>query len=116
MKIREVEEGCGFDIMVKPRCSKTRTLYQINPNFVLRQIGGEYAIIPVGDECLISNAVMIPNDSAVLLWNEFSSPRTEEEAVMRMLQDYEGSVEKIRDDVHRFVKESLSYRVMREVS
>ena len=38
--------------------------FRVNPDYVLRDICGEYAIIPVGEECLIANAVMTPNESA----------------------------------------------------
>ena len=52
--------------------------YQISEDFVLRQIGGEYAIIPIGEASSISNAVMSPNDSAVFLWKQFMEPNSEE--------------------------------------
>lgn len=42
--------------------------YRIRSGFVLREIAGEYTIIPVDSGSLISNAVMAPNDSAVFLW------------------------------------------------
>lgn len=90
--------------------------YQINPNFVMRQIAGEYAIIPVGEESLISNALMTPNASAVFLWNAFAQPNTEEQVVQAGLQAFDGPEEQIRKDVQRFVKESLHYRILMEVN
>ena len=36
--------------------------YHVNSDYLLREIAGEYAIIPVGTACQISNAVMVPND------------------------------------------------------
>lgn len=32
--------------------------YHVNSDYLLREIAGEYAIIPVGTACQISNAVM----------------------------------------------------------
>lgn len=49
------------------------TKYRVSADYLLREIAGEYAIIPVGAACQISNAVMVPNDTAVFLWNAFCS-------------------------------------------
>ena len=35
--------------------------YRINPDFILREIAGEYTIIPIGGDNVFSNAVMAPN-------------------------------------------------------
>ena len=39
--------------------------YRVSADYLLREIAGEYAIIPVGAASQISNAVMVPNDTAV---------------------------------------------------
>ena len=52
--------------------NSTQKKYQIKDGFLLRQIAGEYTIIPVDAESLIFNAMMIPNDSAVFLWKAFA--------------------------------------------
>lgn len=43
------------------------TKYRVSADYLLREIAGEYAIIPVGAAYQISNAVMVPNDTAVFL-------------------------------------------------
>ena len=90
-------------------------VFQISSDFVMRQIGGEYAIIPVGEECMFSNAVMAPNDSAVFIWKAFQTPSTAEAVVRQALEVYEGSADEIRKDVNRFVREALDCRILREV-
>lgn len=99
----------------KTNDSETEKLYQINLDYLLREIGGEYVIIPVGEECTINNAVMTPNHSAVFIWKAFQEPSTEEDVVQKALQEYEASLEIIRNDVHRFVEDSLSRGILREV-
>ena len=89
--------------------------YQISEDFVLRQIGGEYAIIPIGEASSISNAVMSPNDSAVFLWKQFMEPNTEEKVIAKVLEEYEAPEEKVEDDVHRFIQESLRRQILKEV-
>lgn len=100
--------------------TKTFTLtegqrYQVNPDFILREIAGEYAIIPVGEESIISNAVMTPNDSAVFLWKAFSEPRTIAEAVNLGATEYDAPADVIREDTMRFVRDTLAYKMLLEV-
>ena len=92
-----------------------RQRYQINPDYVLRQIGGEYAIIPVGNACLIQNAVMTPNETAVFLWKAFAEPNTENNAVQMALAEFEAPEGEIRSGVARFVQETLHYKILLEV-
>lgn len=89
--------------------------YCISPGYVLRQIAGEYAIIPVGEKGLITNAVMTPNDSAVFLWKAFLQPSTIEDVVRKGMQEYDAAEETIRNATHRFVEETLKCKILEEV-
>ena len=68
--------------------------YRVSADYLLREIAGEYAIIPVGAACQISNAVMVPNDTAVFLWNAFLQPHTISEVVAQAAEEYEAPEEK----------------------
>ena len=89
--------------------------YQISPNYLLREIGGEHVIVPVGEECVISNAVMNPNASAVFLWKAFQDPSTVDQVVQKGLQEYEVDEATLRNAVQRFVKEMLMLRILEEM-
>lgn len=90
--------------------------YQIKSGFILREIAGEYAIIPVDEASFITNAVMSPNESAVFLWKAFQHPSTIQEVVQQGLQEYEVAEEIIRASTVRFVEELLQYRILEEVT
>lgn len=106
-ELAEYLEASGFE--------EAKKVYQISPSYVLRQIGGEYAIVPVGEQCSIQNAMMTPNGSAAFLWEAFMTPSTEEDVVMKGLDRYEVPAERIREDVHRFVEETRNYGILVEV-
>lgn len=89
--------------------------YRIRSGYILREIAGEYAIIPVDEESLITNAVMAPNDTAVFLWNAFLYPSTIEDVVKKGMQEYDATEETIRNATYRFVEETLRYRILEEV-
>jgi len=88
--------------------------YRINPNFILREIAGEYAIVPVGSDNTFSNAMMAPNHTVVFLWKEFEHASTIQDIVIHAMEIYDAKEEKIRESVDKFVKEALNYQVLEE--
>ena len=89
--------------------------YRIHPDFALREIAGEYAIVPLGETQFFTNAMMTPNRTAAFLWQALSEPSTEEDVVMRALERFDGEEAEIRRDVAMFMKESLEKQVLVEV-
>ena len=69
--------------------------YRINPDFILREIAGEYTIIPTGGNNVFSNAVMAPNETAVFLWEAFQQPSTIQDVVVEAMQKYDATEEQI---------------------
>lgn len=89
--------------------------YRINPDFILREIAGEYTIIPIGDNNVFSNAVMAPNETAVFLWEAFQQPSTIQDVVVEAMQKYDATEEQIYKSISNFVKQSLEFKVLEEV-
>lgn len=89
--------------------------YRINPDFILREIAGEYTIIPIGGDNVFSNAVMAPNGTAVFLWEAFQKPSTIQDVVVEAMQKYDATEEQIYNSISNFVKQSLEFKVLEEV-
>lgn len=89
--------------------------YRINPDFILREIAGEYMIIPTGGDNVFSNAVMAPNETAVFLWEAFQQPSTIQDVVVETMQKYDATEEQIYNSISNFVKQSLEFKVLEEV-
>ncbi len=86
--------------------------FRVNPDYVLRDVCGEYAIIPVGEECLIANAVMTPNESAAFIWKSFMEPNTVETVVRLCIEEYDAPEEALVQAVQSFVRDCLRYRML----
>ena len=89
--------------------------YRINPDFILREIAGEYTIIPTGGNNVFSNAVMAPNETAVFLWEAFQQQSTIQDVVVETMQKYDATEEQIYNSISNFVKQSLEFKVLEEV-
>lgn len=91
------------------------TKYRIRAGYILREIANEYAIIPIDAEGVITNAVMMPNESAVFLWKAFQQPNTITDVVRVGLQEYDVTEEILRSAIQRFVADTLKYKILEEV-
>ena len=91
--------------------------YRIKSGYILREIAGEYAIVPAGAESdsPLENTVMAPNGSAVFIWKSFEQPSTLEDVAIQGMLEYEVEEETIRRSINRFIKEMLEYKILEEV-
>ena len=101
--------------MEQLKMEKQNKKYQISPDFILREIAGEYIIVPVGEDNIFSNSMMAPNDTAVFLWEAFEQPSTVEDVVIKSLQEYDATENVIRESIQKFIKECLESKILLEV-
>lgn len=89
--------------------------YQLGPDYVVRHVGEDVVIVPVGEGNAFANAMLTPNRTAAFLLEQFASPITEEEAVAAVMDRFEGSQESVQNDVRLFIEQSLNVRILMEV-
>ena len=93
---------------------KDKRKYRIKSGYMLRKIAGEFVIVTVDSESIVTNAVMVPNESAVFFWEAFERPCTLKDVVEKGMQEYETEEETIRSAAERFIEESLIYGILEE--
>ena len=91
--------------------------YRIKSGYILREIAGEYVIVPVGAESKspLENTVMAPNGSAVFIWKHFEEPSTLEDVVVQGMLEYDVTEDRMRRSVENFVTDALNYKILEEV-
>lgn len=77
---------------------------QIRKEFVLREIAGEYVIIPIGSTVLEFNGLITVNETGVFLWNMLQKEVTIDEMVAGLLEEYEVEETVARADVEEFLE------------
>lgn len=77
---------------------------KIKKGFVVRQVGEQYVVAPVGEMGKTFRGVITFNESGNFLWNFFSNERTEDEAVAALCQFYEVGESIAREDVQQFMR------------
>ena len=77
---------------------------KIKKGFVLRQVGSENVVVPVGEMSKIFHGMINLNETGAFLWRFFSEEHTAEEALQALCNEYEGEREQVEADVNRFVE------------
>ena len=72
---------------------------------VLREIAGEYLLIPTGEAALKIHGMVTLSESGLLLWKKLQEECTEESLVEALLQTYEVDRETAQADVREFLQQ-----------
>ena len=76
---------------------------RISKEFVLREIAGDYIIIPTGATVLEFNGLITVNEVGVTIWNLLQEEVTMDELVQGILNEYDVEQEVARNDIQEFL-------------
>ena len=76
---------------------------RIEKEFVLREIAGDYIIIPTGKTVLEFNGLITVNEVGVTLWNMLQEEVTFDQLVQGVLAEYDVEEEVAREDIQEFL-------------
>ena len=76
---------------------------RVDKEFVLREIAGDYIIIPTGKTVLEFNGLITVNDVGVDIWNMLQEEVTMDDLVQGILKEYEVEEEVAREDIQEFL-------------
>ena len=76
---------------------------KIKKGFVLRVVGGENVVVPVGEMSKTFHGMINLNATGAFMWKFFSEEHTLEEGVAALLAEYDVDEERARTDVEKFM-------------
>lgn len=76
---------------------------KIDKEFVLREIAGDYIIIPTGKTVLKFNGLITVNEVGVSLWKMLQEEVTVEDLVQGILSEYDVDEIVAREDIEEFL-------------
>ena len=77
---------------------------KIKKGFVIRVVGGENVVVPVGEMSKNFHGMINLNETGAFLWRFFSEEHTAEEAIDALCNEYEADREQVSADVQRFIE------------
>ena len=81
---------------------------KIKKGFVIRAVGGENVVVPVGEMSKTFHGMINLNETGKFLWDFFTQEHTLEEGVAALLGEYDVAEELATADVQRFMDTLLS--------
>lgn len=78
---------------------------RIEKEFVIREIAGDYIIIPTGSTALEFNGLVTVNEIGATLWKMLQEDVTLEELVQGVLAEYDVEEDVAREDILEFLDE-----------
>ena len=85
---------------------------RVDKEFILREIAGEYVIIPTGKTVLTFNGLISMNEIGVLLWNMLQNDVTIDDLVQGVLDEYDVDEETAREDIQEFIDELVKGQIL----
>ena len=77
---------------------------KIKKGFVLRVVGGQSVVVPVGALCKTFHGMINLNETGAFLWKFFSEEHSAEEAVEALCAEYDVDRERAALDVDKFIQ------------
>lgn len=87
---------------------------KIEKEFVLREIAGDYILVPVGNTALEFNGLITVNEVGAFLWERLKKDTTREKLIQDTLEEYEVDQETVIKDVNEFLNHLSEAGIIQE--
>lgn len=87
---------------------------KIDKNFVLREIAGEYIIIPTGRTALEFNGLITVNEVGMELWKMLQENVTFDDLLNGILEEYDVDENAAREDIQEFLDRLVKGGILTE--
>ena len=78
-------------------------MLKLDKEYVLRQIGDDYVIVPVGKAAMGFNGMITVNETGAFLWEQLVKGTNKEELLRTMVETYEVTREEAERDIDEFL-------------
>lgn len=100
--------GSGSDYREK------KNIMKIDRNFVLREIAGEYIIIPTGKTALEFNGLITVNEIGMELWKMLQDEVTFDDLLKGIMEEYDVDEEVAKEDIQDFLDKLIDGGILTE--
>ena len=78
-------------------------MLKLDKEYVLRQIGDDYVIVPVGKAALDFNGMITVNETGAFLWEQLVKGTSKEGLLETLMETYEVTQEEAERDIVEFL-------------
>lgn len=85
---------------------------RIEKTFVLREIAGDYVIVPTGKSALEFNGLITVNELGAFIWNQLQEETTVDQIVEAIQEEYEVDWETAKADTEEFLEVLIQQQIL----
>lgn len=76
----------------------------INPNFILKEVQGDYMILPINEGNVNATVIFNTNETGAYIFNKLSEGVSKDKLIEMMIEEYEGlTYDVCKADVDEFI-------------
>lgn len=94
---------CAIIEYLKRKLERMDIPMRVKDDLVLRQVAGEYVVVPVGEQTVNMRCVITLNETGAFLWRRLEQEETRQGLVDALLNEYDVQPDKARADVDEFL-------------
>ncbi|HOP99326.1 MAG TPA: PqqD family protein [Acetivibrio clariflavus] len=85
---------------------------KLSKEFALREIAGNYIVVPFGEKAVNFNAMITLNETGAFIWKKIEEGKSKEELLSAMLEEYDVDREKAKEDIEKFCEKLKSAGIL----
>ena len=86
--------------------------FEKNPNFVCREIAGEFLLIPIRKKLNQVNCLYVLNETAASFWKQISPQTSVGEILGAMTQEYQTTEDQLSRDLETLIQDLLNIEAL----
>jgi len=87
---------------------------KVKSGFLLREIGGTYVLVPLGERVVDFNGLATLNDTGQVLWTRLTEGCREADLVEALTSEFDVTEEEAAQDVRAFVRDLQEKRLLED--
>lgn len=85
---------------------------KVKKELVLRELAGDYALIPIGSDILKNNGLFSLTETGARIWQLLPEAGTERDIVDALLEEYETDRSTLEKDVREFLEQLRELEIL----
>ena len=86
-----------------------------NKDFMLREVAGEYILIPTGNAAQKINGMIRLTDTAAFIWKQVDGAADLAEIERKIMDEFDVDAKTAKQDVHGFMKGLYIYNIIQDI-
>ena len=87
---------------------------KINDSFILKEVAGNYVVIPVDDDVLDFNGVITVNEVGAIIWKGIEDGKSKKDIIDLIMKEYDIDEATVTKDIDEFVSNLAQKNIITE--